>query len=144
MDNYSTVRNVISGMLVIPNLNSPSLGTHSNEYVAAENPACSRHPSWFGCLSIKCVPPAIGTPANWIKAILGISTRRVPLLKGRKAFVLMLWCLLPGLVTSPARRCASRVSVESRACLGRPSCWRLCCSFDCGRWTGCPAAWQLL
>lgn len=45
---------------------------------------------------------ATGTTTNWIKAILGISTQTAPLLKGRKAFVLMLGCLLSRLGTSPA------------------------------------------
>lgn len=35
----STVRNMIAALLVIPNLNSPSLGTNCNEYVGAENAA---------------------------------------------------------------------------------------------------------
>lgn len=36
MDTYSAVRNVMAEMWVIPQLNSPSLGSNSNEYVGAE------------------------------------------------------------------------------------------------------------
>lgn len=87
---------------------------------------------------------ATSTPTNWVKAIVGVSTWTAPLLKGRKALVLMLGCLLSRLVTSPAGRCASWVWAETRAHLGPRSCWGLCWGFACGRWTGCPAAWQQL
>lgn len=144
MDTYSTVRNVIAEMLVIPDVNSPSLGTNSNDDVGAENPACSQHPSRFGCLSTKCVLPRF--TCHWYPnyTILGVSTWTAPLLKGRKALVLMLGCLPSRLVTSPAGRCASWVWAETRAHPGPRSCWGLCCSFACGRWTGWPAAWQQL
>lgn len=36
MDTYSIVRNVTAETWVIPKLNSPSLGSSSNEYVGAE------------------------------------------------------------------------------------------------------------
>lgn len=36
MDTYSTVRNAMAEMWVIPNLNSLRLGNNSNEYVGAE------------------------------------------------------------------------------------------------------------
>lgn len=36
MDSYSALRNVMAEMWVVPNLNSPSLGSNSNKYVGAE------------------------------------------------------------------------------------------------------------
>lgn len=144
MDTYSTVRNVISEMLVIPNLNSPSLGTNSNEETI--QPAASIPAGLGAWAQSVCYQDSLatGTSANLIKAIWGISTWTAPLLNGRRAFVLMLGCLLSRLVTSPAGRCASRVWAESRACPGPQSCWRLCHGFGCGKQTGCPAAWQQL